>query len=67
MARQGVGHRGGQVLPEPGAARDVGEQEGQRAGPDDGGFAGVGSVHGVTIRGPDVKSGAGLLRLRLRA
>ena len=67
MARQGVGHRGGQVLPEPGAARDVGEQEGQRAGPDDGGFAGVGSVHGVTIRGSDVKSGAGLLRLRLRA
>ena len=69
MTRQGVGHRGGLVLPEPGAPCDVGEQEGQRAGPDDGGggFAGVGSVHGSTIRGSDVKGGAGLLRLRLWA
>ena len=67
MPRQGVGHRGRQVLPEPGAPGDVGEQEGQRAGPDDrgGGFACVGSVHGSTIRRSDVKSGAGSLRLRL--
>ena len=44
MTRQGVGHRGRQVLPEPGAPRDVGEQEGQRAGPDDGGGASRASV-----------------------